>query len=37
VKPQEPHLQIPEETLFSFKLAHDGHSFFDLRRRWTFE
>jgi hypothetical protein len=37
VNPQVLQVHMPEETLFSFMLAQDGHSFFAFRRRWTFE
>src|SRR5271155_1826447 len=28
---------MPDETLFSLRLEHDGHSFFAFRTRWMFE
>jgi hypothetical protein len=35
VNPQLLQLQIPEETLFSLRLAQDGHSFLAFNRLWT--
>jgi hypothetical protein len=37
VKPQVLQDQIPADILTSFMLEHDGHSFFDLSKRWTLE
>jgi hypothetical protein len=31
------HRQIPTDTLFSFMLEQDGHSFFAFKTRWMFE
>jgi hypothetical protein len=37
VKPHLLQVHIPDAILLSLRLEQDGHSFFALRMRWTFE